>query len=146
MAPIYDQLRTFASGDVTEEIAARHGATSDHNPGSNTASFLDHVTLVVNIEGDPTVIEMSMGGCSTLDALLRKLKTARSLRRIITDQHAISCIEFKVVGDQTIPVAIVEPGDATLYLRLLKNARLSLEQSGREEMALSATVELVPRN
>ncbi|KAK5680311.1 hypothetical protein LTS10_007238 [Elasticomyces elasticus] len=146
MAPIYDQLRTFASGDVAEEIAVRHGATSDHNPDSNTASFLDYVTLVVNIEGDPTVIEMGMGGCSTLDALLRKLKTARSLRRSITDQHAISCIEFKVVGDQSIPVAVVEPGDATLYLRLLKNTRLSFEQSGREEMAVNATVELTARS
>ncbi|KAK5739330.1 hypothetical protein LTR17_005436 [Elasticomyces elasticus] len=134
----FDEVRAAALQDPPASTAKPAASSSDQY---NT-SFLDSVTLVVTIEDDPTVFEMGLGGCSTLDALMEKLTNRRFLGKVITDHLAIVSIKFRVPNNHAVPTTFIEPGNVTLYARLLKHIKASFEDGGKEEIALEATIEL----
>ncbi|KAK4902829.1 hypothetical protein LTR27_000768 [Elasticomyces elasticus] len=136
----YDEIRAAALQDPPAETA-KPAASSFDQYAYNT-SFLDSVTLVVTIEDDPTVFEMGLGGCSTLDALMEKLTNRRFLGQVITDHLAIVSIRFRVPNNHAVPTTFIEPGNVTLYARLLKHIKASFEDGREEEVALEATIEL----
>ncbi|KAK3651296.1 hypothetical protein LTR56_005753 [Elasticomyces elasticus] len=136
----FDEVRAAALQDPPTETAKPAASAPDQNV-YNT-SFLDSVTLVVTIEDDPTVFEMGLGGCSTLDALMEKLTNRRFLGQVITDHLAIVSIKFRVPNNHAVPTTFIEPGNVTLYARLLKHIKACFEDGGKEEIALEATIEL----
>ncbi|KAK5697923.1 hypothetical protein LTR97_006882 [Elasticomyces elasticus] len=136
----YDEIRAAALQDPPAESAKPAASISD--PNVYNTSFLDSVTLVVTIEDDPTVFEMGLGGCSTLDALMEKLTNRRFLGQVITDHLAIVSIKFRVSNNPAVPTTFIEPGNVTLYARLLKHIKACFEDGGKEEIALEATIEL----
>ncbi|TKA81386.1 hypothetical protein B0A55_02054 [Friedmanniomyces simplex] len=144
-APIYDQLRASASAGPSSEarpVSPKPPSTAKPDTPAYTTHFLDYITLKVTAEGHSQAIMMGLGDRGSLDTLLRKLTTTRSLRRILTDVPVISCITLQIPNDASAPVTDVEPGDVTPCEELLQEVRGRFAECGGRKMALEATVEL----
>ncbi|KAK5716801.1 hypothetical protein LTR17_016326 [Elasticomyces elasticus] len=141
----HSRAQPRASGSITASDSASKKPTSEGGSSAyNAASFLARVTLVVNIEDDPSPGKaMSLAGCSNLDALIEKLTNRRYFGRVIPDHLAILSINVRVPSVNTVPIFVLEPGDVTLYARLLKHIRAWLERGDGDEIALEATIELL---
>ncbi|KAK5739329.1 hypothetical protein LTR17_005435 [Elasticomyces elasticus] len=143
-APAHDQSRT--SGSVAASSSAARGsqqAPSENGSSVYDSAFLDYAAIELSIEDDATSVEVGLAGCSTFDALITKITTRPSLRRVLQDPLAISCIDFRIRN--TSIWKSVEPGDVTVYSRLLRDIQTRFEQGGRQEVILDATVALSTR-
>ncbi|KAK5715071.1 hypothetical protein LTR15_010487 [Elasticomyces elasticus] len=144
VVPAHD--RSQASGSAAPSDSAAPGSqhtVSDDGSSVYHSAFLDYATIELSIEDDATSVEVGLAGCSTFDALITKITTRPSLRRVLQDPLAISCIDFRIRNTSTWKS--VEPGDLTVYSRLLRDIQTSFEQGGRQAVILDATVALSTR-